>query len=203
MCARNGSSVTAGPSEKAFTLESFAESFASAVGGRAEVSYGTAKVKVGVAGWKDAIRTARDDFGLVFLSWLSAIDWQNEVAVGDRPNEPVEERYELLCALSDVTDGKLLAISTVLDHAKPSIESVSDVFPGANWHERETAEMFGIDFIGHPDLINLYLPDDFEGHPLRKSFPLLSREVKPWPGKVDVEEMPENGAEPATENPGI
>jgi NADH-quinone oxidoreductase subunit C len=50
--------------------------------------------------------------------------------------------------------------------------------------------MFGIVFEGHPKLDNLYLPDGFEGHPLRKTFPLLSREVEPWPGTVDVEAMP-------------
>lgn len=64
------------------------------------------------------------------------------------------------------------------------------VYPGANWHEREAAEMFGISFEGHPNLVQLYLPGGFEGHPLRKSFPLLTREVKPWPGTVDVEGMP-------------
>lgn len=63
-------------------------------------------------------------------------------------------------------------------------------FAGANWHERETHEMFGIGFDGHPDLRNIYLPGEFEGHPLRKDFPLLSRMVKPWPGIVDVEPMP-------------
>jgi NADH-quinone oxidoreductase subunit C len=50
--------------------------------------------------------------------------------------------------------------------------------------------MFGIGFDGHPDLRNLYLPGAFEGYPLRKDFPLLSRMVKPWPGIVDVEPMP-------------
>jgi NADH-quinone oxidoreductase subunit C len=64
------------------------------------------------------------------------------------------------------------------------------VFAGANWHERETWEMFGIRFAGHPDLRKLYLPTDFEGYPLRKDFPLLARMVKPWPGIVDVEPMP-------------
>ena len=48
------------------------------------------------------------------------------------------------------------------------------LFAGANWHERETHEMFGIGFDGHPDLRNLYLPGEFEGLPLRKDFPLLS-----------------------------
>jgi NADH-quinone oxidoreductase subunit C len=50
--------------------------------------------------------------------------------------------------------------------------------------------MYGIRFDGHPNLRNLYLPGAFEGHPLRKDFPLLSRIVKPWPGIVDVEGMP-------------
>jgi NADH-quinone oxidoreductase subunit C len=66
--------------------------------------------------------------------------------------------------------------------------------------------MFGIDFQGHPHMRKLYLPEGFVGYPLRKSFPLLTREVKPWPGKVDVEGMPgqgdeAEGDEPSTENP--
>jgi NADH-quinone oxidoreductase subunit C len=72
----------------------------------------------------------------------------------------------------------------------PVVASWVPVYAGANWHERETWEMFGIRFAGHPGLTKLYLPGDFEGHPLRKDFPLLSRMVKPWPGIVDVEPMP-------------
>ena len=64
------------------------------------------------------------------------------------------------------------------------------VYAGADWHERECWEMFGIVFDGHPSLRHLYLPAEFEGHPLRKDFPLLARDVKPWPGLVDVEPMP-------------
>ena len=199
--------MTASPSEStvseaADALEEFADRVAAAVGGRAEVAHGTVKVRVAPSAWKEALAVTSGDVGLVFLSWLSAIDWTNEVAVGDEPDEPVEERYELLCAVSDLSDGNLAIISTDLDHDSPSIPSVADVYPGADWHEREAAEMFGIDFVGHPDLTKLYLPDSFEGHPLRKDFPLLSREVKPWPGMVDVEDMPENGS-PSTENPGI
>ena len=50
--------------------------------------------------------------------------------------------------------------------------------------------MYGFDFVGHPNLVKLYLPGEFEGFPMRKDFPLLAREVKPWPGLVDVEQFP-------------
>jgi NADH-quinone oxidoreductase subunit C len=56
------------------------------------------------------------------------------------------------------------------------------VFAGASWHERETFEMFGLVFDGHPHLVPLLLPDGFEGHPLRKSFVLAARAAKAWPG---------------------
>ena len=70
------------------------------------------------------------------------------------------------------------------------VASLVPLYAGANWHERECWEMFGITFDGHPGLRHLYLPGEFEGHPLRKDFPLLARLVKPWPGIVDVEPMP-------------
>ena len=152
--------------------------------------FGTVKVTVAAGDWTEAVAKARDELSLPFFSWLSAVDWSNEVEVGDPPAEAVEERYEVVCAVSDVTEGNIVLLSTDIPKEEPSIRSLVDVYPGANWHEREAAEMFGISFEGHPGLERLYLPDAFEGHPLRKSFPLLTREVKPWPGKVDVEDMP-------------
>jgi NADH-quinone oxidoreductase subunit C len=76
-----------------------------------------------------------------------------------------------------------------------SVESVVAVYAGASWHEREIYEMFGIGFEGHQYLEPLYLPSDFEGHPLRKDYPLLARIVKPWPGIVDVEPMPDEAGD--------
>ena len=195
--------MTSSPSDITPTLDEFASEVASAVGGTASVSFATAKVFVPASSWKSALTTARDDFDLIFLSWLSAIDWANDVAVGDTYDEQVEERYEMLCAVSNITDGTLIIFSADIGKDAAVIDSVSDVYPGANWHEREAAEMFGIDFSGHPDLEKLYLPEAFEGYPLRKSFALLSRDVKPWPGKVDVEDMPQSDSDaPSTENPG-
>ena len=204
--------MTSSPSDtEVSSLQEFADRVATAVGGEGEVEFGTAKVRVPVESWIDTHLIARDQLDLVFFSWLSAIDWANEVAVGDGMGEEVEERIELLTALSDITVGNLVLFSTDLSFAEPRIPSLVEVYAGANWHEREAYEMFGIDFEGHPNLIHLYLPDSFLGNPLRKSYPLLSREVKPWPGKVDVEAMPgkeddadggEDAADaPSTENP--
>jgi len=159
------------------------------------VRHGTIKAQVPKDRWIEALTKARDDLGLVFFSWLSAIDWSNSVEVGDPLTEEVDERLEVLCTVGDLMEGKRITLSTQVSKDDPSMESATGVYRGANWHERETFEMFGIEFTGHPDLKKLYLVEDFEGNPLRKSFPLLSREVKPWPGTVDVEAMP------STENP--
>lgn len=189
-------------SQSELSLEELAEAVAGSVGGQVEMAFGTAKVKVDRASWVESVTKCRDDHDLVFFSWLSAVDWSNEVEVGDTLTEPVEERYELICALSDLSVGNIILLTTDLPKDDARIDSLVGVFRGANWHEREAHEMFGIEFLGHPLLTHLYLPDGFLGHPLRKSYPLLSREVKPWPGTVDVEGMPgQDDDEPSTENP--
>ncbi|MEX1037760.1 MAG: NADH-quinone oxidoreductase subunit C [Acidimicrobiia bacterium] len=184
-------------------LQGYADEVATAVGGKSEITFDTVKVKVSAEDWVKVHQTARDQLDLVFFSFLSAIDWAKEVEVGDPlKDEDFEERIEMLTTVSDLSEGRRVTFSADLPTENPVIDSLIDVYAGANWHEREAAEMFGIDFTGHPGLSPLYLPDAFEGNPLRKSFPLLSREVKPWPGKVDVEGMPEEPSdEPSTENP--
>ena len=174
--------MTVSPSETA-------EHFAALVGAnRHTADFGTAKVFVAREQWVAAHRTLQSH--LPFFSWLGAVDWSNDRAVGDPPEEPVQERYELLTRLSAVNSNAAVIVSTDLPKDDARIPTLIDVYGGANWHERETAEMFGIAFEGHPNTSHLYLPDGFEGHPLRKTFPLLSRDVKPWPGLVDVEGMP-------------
>lgn len=93
-------------------------------------------------------------------------------------------------------------IKADLPDENPAVESWMSVYEGADWHEREAWEMFGVMFIGHPDLRHIYLPSEFEGHPMRKDFPLLARRVKPWPGIVDVELMPGEDDEAAEEAAG-
>jgi NADH-quinone oxidoreductase subunit C len=199
--------VTSSPSETEnaiHPLQDYADQVAKAVGGEAGITFDTIKVKVAAGRWSEAHERARDELGLVFFSWLSAVDWAGEVAVGDPPGGEVADRLEVLTTLGDLSEGRRVTFTTEIDKDDPSIASLVPVFPGANWHEREAAEMFGIRFDGHPDLSHLYLPDSFIGNPLRKSYPLLSREVKPWPGTVDVEAMPGSAAEPtepSEENP--
>lgn len=202
--------MTSSPSETEPTtvhpLQEFADQVAEAVGGEATVTFDTVKVRVPAENWVAALSTARDELGLVFFSWLSAVDWSSEVEVGDPFPVEVEDRLELLATVSDLSEGRRVTFSTDLPQESPSIPSLIEVYAGANWHEREAHEMFGIVFEGHPNLVHLYLPDSFQGNPLRKSYPLLSREVKPWPGIVEPEAMPggEEGDEPegpSEENP--
>lgn len=155
--------------------------------------FGNAKVKVEPDRWVEVIGAVRDH-GFDFFSFLSAIDWSNSVAVGEELEETVEERYEVLVRLSSTRSNEGVTLSTDIPKDDARLPTLVGLFGGAAWHEREAAEMFGIQFDGNPNLSKLYLPDAFEGFPLRKSFPLLSREVKPWPGMVDVED------EPSTEN---
>ncbi len=191
----------------AHPLQEYADRVATVVEGEATITFDTVKVEVPADRWVAALTTARDELGLIFFSWLSAVDWASEVEVGDPFPGEVDDRFEVLAMLADISEGRRVIFSTTLPKDSPSIASLVDVFSGANWHEREAHEMFGIDFVGHPNLIHLYLPDGFQGNPLRKSYPLLSREVKPWPGTVDVEAMPGSADEeepadgPSEENP--
>ena len=154
--------------------------------------FDTLKINVDFTSWIDTHKILKKDFNLTFFNWLSAVDWDNEVKTGDAPKEPVTPSFEILSCLSQTNSNNLVISSTVISKENAEIESLVDVFAGANWHEREAYEMFGINFLNHPNLIKLYLPDDYEGNPLLKSFELISREVKPWPGDVDVEGMPED-----------
>jgi NADH-quinone oxidoreductase subunit C len=101
-----------------------------------------------------------------------------------------DTRFQVLARVHNLTTGIGLSLKVDVPPDTLTLDTWTKQYAGADWHERETYEMFGISFAGHPSLRKLYLPTDFEGHPLRKDFPLLSRLIKPWPGIVDVEPMP-------------
>jgi len=101
-----------------------------------------------------------------------------------------ETRMQIFARVTNVKEHFGVTIKADIPDDHPVVDSWISVYAGANWHEREAHEMFGIGFAGHNDLRNMYLPMEFEGHPMRKDFPLLARIVKPWPGIVDVEQLP-------------
>ncbi len=81
-------------------------------------------------------------------------------------------RYEVLYQLRDLETPVDLRVRCFIDGDPPRIDSVHDIFPPANWEERETYDMFGIVFTGHPELTRILMPDDWVGHPLRRDYPV-------------------------------
>jgi NADH-quinone oxidoreductase subunit C len=136
-------------------------------------AFDTTTIDVPVERWVSAATALRDDsatsFG--FFDWLSAYD---DGAGG----------VVVVARLWSVAHRAAVILRTTLapDSELPTLTSV---WPGADWHEREAFEMFGIRFDGHPNLVPLLLPDGFDGHPLRKDFVLATRVAKDWPGAKD------------------
>ena len=84
-----------------------------------------------------------------------------------------EFRFEVVYVLYSIRNKKHLRLKVRLEEEHPVVPSVTGVWAGANWAEREAYDMVGIKFEGHPDLRRLYMPEEFEYHPLRKDFPLM------------------------------
>jgi NADH-quinone oxidoreductase subunit C len=140
--------------------------------GAANESYGLWSVDVLAADWLPTVHAACTEYHLSYLDWLSGVD---EGADG----------FSVVAHVLDPQAMTHLLLRTRLPRAGPRLASVTSVHPGASWHERETAEMYGVSFDDHPDPMPLLLPDGFEGHPLRKDFVLASRVVKVWPGAAE------------------
>lgn len=158
--------------------------FVELLGGTATVDEGFGPVTVDVPAdrWVEAVSLARDGLGCTFFDWLSAVD-------------ELEDGFRVVCHVaarpeprrSDHPPGGVehLVVRTLVPRESPVLASLAAVFAGARWHERETHEMFGVEFTQDGavvDLEKLLLPEEFEGHPLRKEFVLASRVAKPWPG---------------------
>jgi NADH-quinone oxidoreductase subunit C len=173
-------------------------------------------VRVTREAWPEAAVAAKA-MGYTFFDFLSAIDWLpspfgrdmdaqedllGEPAPAKEPQPTVQgyaggdTRFQVFGRLYSITAGMGVTLKVDLPDDDLTLGTWSKTFLGANWHEREAYEMFGVTFVGHPNLIKLYLPLDFQGYPLRKDFPLLARRVRPWPGIVDVEPMPGGDDEP-------
>jgi NADH-quinone oxidoreductase subunit C len=82
------------------------------------------------------------------------------------------ERFEVVINLLSIRDSLRLRILVGVPGGEPTLPSITGVFPGANFYEREAYDLFGLVFEGHPDLTRILLPDDWQGHPLRKDHPV-------------------------------
>ena len=168
-------------------------------------------VRVDRGSWRRAVEACRGLLECDYFCFLSGIDWMSNPnlsgeklwdpeaegsgsaplgALVDRGYAGGDTRFQVFARLYSIRRKWGVTLKADLDDDDPRIESITSVYRGADWHEREAWEMYGFEFDGHPGLRHLYLPTEFEGHPLRKDFPLLSREVKPWPGLVDKEPIP-------------
>jgi NADH-quinone oxidoreductase subunit C len=109
-------------------------------------------------------RTLRDDPGLRFelCSSVSGVDYGADV----------EQRLHVVYHLLSMTYRRRIRLEVALDIDDPRLPSVVEVYPTADWHERETWDMFGVIFDGHPALTRILMPDDWDGHPQRKDYPL-------------------------------
>lgn len=112
---------------------------------------------------REACAILRDDTDCPFnyLSDLTCVDWY--------PSEP---RYEVVYHLLSIPKKERVRLKVRLDGSSPVIGSVTSVWPSANFFEREVFDLFGVRFTGHPDLKRIMMPDDWEGHPLRKDYPV-------------------------------
>ena len=86
-----------------------------------------------------------------------------------------ENRFEIICNVYSVNFKDRLFIRIKLDSKYPEMHTLSSVWKGANWHEREAYDMYGIKFINHPDFRRIYMPDEYEYYPLRKDFPTAGK----------------------------
>ncbi|HWC36007.1 MAG TPA: NADH-quinone oxidoreductase subunit C [Mycobacteriales bacterium] len=118
--------------------------------------------------WVEAARELRDS-GFDFFDWLSAYD-----------DSPAGLAVVARVWAVGRREGAILRTWVLPDGG--ALPTLTSLWAGAGWHERETAEMFGVTFTGHPDPRPLLLPNGFDGHPLRKDFVLASRVAKEWPG---------------------
>ncbi len=116
----------------------------------------------------EVVRSLRDEHGFNFLADETAVDyWPQE-----------EPRFHVIYQLRDLNRTLIITLRVPLNGNTPSLPTLEKLFPNANWHERELWDMFGIRFDGHSDMRRILMPSDWEGHPLRKDYPLGYEEVQ-------------------------
>jgi NADH-quinone oxidoreductase subunit C len=135
------------------------------------VSAGDDWITVPAESVRDALAALRSD-GYRLLTFLTCVDH-----LADASRE-WPSRFEMVYQLRNLETLDQLRVRAFIDGDPPRIDSVHDIFPPANWDERETYDLFGIVFNDHPDLTRILMPDDWVGHPLRRDYPVGGETVE-------------------------
>ena len=118
------------------------------------------------------VRDLRDDEGFLVCVDLTAVDYLSYSSARDLPEGIEAERFEVVVGLLSHAKRERLRLRVQVPASDPTCPSLFDVHPGVEALEREVYDMFGISFEGHPDLTRILMPEDWEGHPLRKDYPV-------------------------------
>jgi NADH-quinone oxidoreductase subunit C len=159
------------PEELVAHLQEVDPSFVS----RSEVTFGQAAIDVPREKWV-ACATHLKECGrchMDLFNFMAGVDW------------PEQNEIEVVAHLYSVRRQHHLNMRVRVPREAGSVPTLSGVWRGANWHERETWELYGVLFEGHPHLHKLLLPEAFDGYPLRKDFVLMTREAKEWEGREE------------------
>lgn len=112
------------------------------------------------------------EYGFDLLQDLTAVDW---LSLQEGPLNPSGERFSVVYILDSLNRSLRLRVRVPVPENEAEVPTAVPLWPGANWMEREVFDMFGIRFKGHPELVRILMPDDYQHFPLRKEFPLTKR----------------------------
>lgn len=132
-----------------------------AVASTAKSEFGELTVEIEPARILDALRIAKHDLAFERLSTVTGVD-----------RYPAEPRFEVVYHLQSIANKQRLRLKARVSGENPAIESAFAVYRSADWYEREVFDFFGVRFLNHPDLTRIMMPADWEGHPLRKDYPV-------------------------------
>jgi NADH-quinone oxidoreductase subunit C len=127
----------------------------------AKLEFNELTVEVSASGIVASLQRIKQDLKFEQLTTVTAVD-----------RYPAEPRFEIVYHLHSFSKKERLRIKVRISGENPEIESACGVYGGANWYEREVFDFYGVRFLNHPDLRRIMMPDDWEGYPLRKDYPV-------------------------------
>ncbi len=148
-------------------IRTIRERFPDAVVEEGELRSGWRMLTLKPEGLRDCVKLAKEELGFRAFYDLTAADYLE-----------IEPYFHVIYVLRSPEPPAKLVFKVKVPREEPVLPSITDIFPGANWYEREVYDFYGIRFEGHPNLTRLLMPDEWIGHPLRKDYPLTEEPVQ-------------------------